>query len=101
MISGTEIGLGTICACMPAARAAFTRCLSRIKGSSPSQYYFSQHNMNQGSGRVGRQTGEEIDIGTVRSRRWSQLPCTESGDTDDENLVQGRGREHSAKSIGV
>ncbi len=96
-VSGIEIGLGTICASMPTARAAFSRCLSVMRTRTDSQYHFSQNNMKQGSGKRSRQAGEEIDM-THRSRTWSQLESTESGDIDEESLVQRKDGELSVKN---
>jgi hypothetical protein len=98
--SGLEIGLGTICACMPTGCAALMKVLSIFKSSDASNDQF-EHANRHGSGSLERHRvnpTEDIYIDIIRSRRWSTLESAPSEGCEESSLAETR-KEDDQKAI--
>ncbi len=96
LLSGLELGLGMMCACMPTGFAALLKFLSIFKVAERSHNDFERPN-RQGGDSLEHQRADATDnIYMIQSRRWASLESAPSEGGEEVSLAETR-KEGSQK----
>ena len=99
LLSGLELALGIMCACMPTGFAALIKFLNLFKVVERSHNDFDRPN-RQGSDSLEHQRADPTtdDIYMIQSRRWASLESAPSEGGEDVSLAETR-KEGSQKEV--